>query len=205
MIKAVFFDLDGVLTTDADDLTSTSRWVCGQTGIDKTVFETEYDKLSDGLYLGTCSHLDIWETLCQRLGRRLNFSLLEEAFLHTPIDTKMEALAARLKKNGCQTGIITVNANDRTELLATQRSWNRLFDSITVSASVGSGKTFSTIFEKAVESLHVSTEECFFIDNREKNLVVPNRMGMHTFYFDSTLRDHAALRQVLAALSVKLT
>ena len=52
-----------------------------------------------------------------------------------------------------------------------------LFDAICVSAEVGSGKESEVIFKKALSLLGVKPEEAVFIDNQEKNLIVPVKMA----------------------------
>jgi len=43
----------------------------------------------------------------------------------------------------------------------------------------------------------VSASECVFIDNTEKNLVVPKQMGMATILFDDENRDFELFVRIL--------
>lgn len=45
MIKAVLFDFDGVLTTDATGSQSICNYICKETGVDSELFKREYKKL----------------------------------------------------------------------------------------------------------------------------------------------------------------
>lgn len=68
------------------------------------------------------------------------------------------------------------------------------FDVVAVSAEQHSGKSDYKIFQYVLDTLKVTAQECVFIDNTEKNLVVPNEMGMGTIMFDDETRDFAQFK-----------
>jgi len=63
---------------------------------------------------------------------------------------------------------------------------DELFDSIVVSAEIGSDKSSSKIFKIALQELNKKPESCIFIDNNEKNLVIPREMGFTTLLHNDT-------------------
>ena len=63
------------------------------------------------------------------------------------------------------------------------------FDVIAISACLHSGKDSHDIFEYVLNVLNVNANECVFIDNTEKNLVVPKQMGMSTVFYNDDNRD----------------
>ncbi len=99
MIRAVLFDFDGVLTTDATGSLSICRYISEQSGLDPEQFQQEYYKYNADLLSGRTTHDRIWDRLCSGLHTHIGISLLYESFLHTPIDGKMLTLAEQLKKN----------------------------------------------------------------------------------------------------------
>lgn len=88
------------------------------------------------------------------------------------------------------------------EEILTWHQLKDLFDAVTVSAQCGYGKQEIPIFEMTLDALQVKPEACVFIDNAEKNLVIPKQMGMHTILFDDENRNieqfKKGLQEVLA-------
>ena len=204
MIKAILFDFDGVLTTDATGFQSISNYICKKTGICEEEFKKEYYKYNSDLQYGKANHESIWEALCKGINKKIDISILYESFINTPIDNQMIAIIHRLKKLGYNIGMVTDNKKDRINSIAKYYDWNKIFDVITVSADVGSGKNNSEIFIKTIESLNLTAKECVFIDNQEKNLIIPRSMGMSVIYFDHIKRNYEKLIQEFKNLSMIL-
>jgi putative hydrolase of the HAD superfamily len=204
MIKAILFDFDGVLTIDATGSQSICNYICKKTGLDIESFEREYYKYNDDLLYGKTCHKDIWERLCSGIGRKIDINILYESFLNTPMDNQMMMLVNKLKQQNHKIVMVTDNKKDRIDRIVEYYDWNKIFDIITISAEVGSGKEHNKIFEKTIEALDVSSAECLFIDNQEKNLVVPKSMGMQVIYFNNEKRDYEKLITELKDLSIIL-
>ena len=201
-MQAVFFDFDGVLTTDPTGSYSICRYIAAAAGVEEAAFTKAYRTYNHDLLLGKTTHAAIWPQVCARLGVELPYQLLIDSFLHTPLDAHMLTLVRRLKNAGYQTGMITDNKQDRIDCLVRHHHWETLFDTVIVSAAVGSGKEGRRIFEQAAKALSVPMEACVFIDNQEKNLIVPRALGMKTIYFDHEKRDFPALTEVLREAGV---
>jgi putative hydrolase of the HAD superfamily len=203
MIKAILFDFDGVLTTDSTGSQSICKYICKETGLDTEVFKKEYYKYNDDLLYGKINHGDIWEALCKELNTKINISILYKSFINTPIDSQMIALVYKLKKQSYKIGMVTDNKKDRIDDIVKYYDWNKTFDAITISADVGSGKDCNEIFEKIMKCFNVTPDECVFIDNQEKNLIIPKNMGMNVIYFDHEKRNYERLIQELKNLSIE--
>lgn len=204
MIKAILFDFDGVLTVDATGSQSICNYVSKITGVDKTLFTKEYKKFNKVLLNGSIKHEDIWENICEAINFQISIEVLFDSFINTPMDIEMCKLVKKLKGNNYIIGMVTDNKKDRIDAIRDYHRFNNLFDEITVSAEVGSGKEDKEIFLRTFKKLGVKANECVFIDNTEKNLIVPNEMGIETIFYDHTERNIDKLLSQLKALGIKL-
>ena len=189
MIKAVLFDFDGVLTIDKTGSTSITKFISDSCGIPLENVKSCYYKFNKQLLLGEITHQEIWQDFCKALGQDIDYSILLDSFRATRLDEKMIALVQELKKRYL-IGMITDNKCDRIRTILEHRGLNQYFDVVAVSACLHSGKDSHSIFEYALNTLNVSASECVFIDNTEKNLVIPKQMGMSTILYNDDNRDY---------------
>jgi len=204
MIKAILFDFDGVLTTDGTGSQSICNYICNKMGLDIEIFKKEYYKYNDDLLYGKINHENIWGTLCEGINTKIDINILYESFKNTPTDSRMIEIVDELKQQNYKIGMVTDNKKDRIDEIVKYYDWNRIFDAITISAEVGSGKDYNEIFMKTMDCLNVNADECVFIDNQEKNLVIPKSMGMNVIYFDHIKRNYEKLIQEFKSLSIIL-
>lgn len=197
-IRGVFFDYDGVLTTDKTGSLTTCRHLSLRTGIELDVLANVLHRFNPDLSVGKRSYTEIWPDVCSMLGRRVPLELLAEAFESTPRNLPMFALADELRRS-CVVGIITDNKKDRMDHLRKAQQLDELFSPIVVSAEVGYTKEDAQIFETALARSGLPASSCVFIDNSRANLVRPQALGMHAIHFDDDSNDVAALRRSLAA------
>ncbi|WP_127532168.1 HAD hydrolase-like protein [Paenibacillus kobensis] len=199
-VKAIYFDFDGVLTLDATGSKTTCIYLSKATSIPFDEVMTAYRSFNKDMLLGEKSHADIWGELGTMLQGKLEEQHLNESFESTPMNTDMLALARDLKEQGFKLGIITDNKKDRMEYLRAFHLLDHIFDTIVVSAEVGSNKHHRQIFDIALGKLHAAPHESIFIDNNEGNLVVPREIGMAGIYHDDQANDVEAIRRQLKSL-----
>ncbi len=189
MIKAVLFDFDGVLTVDKFGSTTITNYISNTCGIPLEKVQSSYYKFNKQLLLGETTHQEIWKDFCKELGRDIDYNILLDSFRYTRLDDKMIALVKMLKENYL-IGMVTDNKCDRIRTILEYRGLQPYFDVVAISAELHSGKDSPAIFEYVLDTLKVSPGECVFIDNTEKNLVVPKQMGMSTMFYDDESRDY---------------
>jgi putative hydrolase of the HAD superfamily len=195
-IKGVFFDYDGVLTTDKTGSLTTCRHLSSRTGIELNVLANVLHSFNPDLSVGKRSYTEIWPEVCSMLGQRVPLELLAEAFESTPKNAPMFALANELRRSSV-VGIITDNKKDRMDHLRKVQRLDELFSPIVVSAEVGYTKEDAQIFETALAGCGLPASSCLFIDNSRANLLRPQALGMHTIHFDDESKDVAGLRRSL--------
>lgn len=191
-IGCVFFDYDGVLTTDRTGSTTTCRYISQQTGIAPERVSAAFAPHNEMLTLGRASYSEVWPDICEILGQDLPLSLLREAFDSTPINTAMFELATRLGRE-CRVGIITDNKADRMRRLRAVQALDALFDPIVVSAEAGMSKSVPALFEHALAKVGIAAAQSVFIDNDQRNVAVAASAGLHAIHFDDEVNDVGGL------------
>lgn len=199
MIRAVLFDLDGVITTEKTGSGPLVRSLAFHTGIPAETLGPAYFRRNKELLMGRITHADMWDDFCHEMGANIDYALLNTAFVETPLDCEMLQMAAWCHQQ-CKTALVTNNKADRVAAILNYHRLYDLFDAVAVSAEIGSGKESQTIFDRVLADLEVAPEECVFIDNAEENLVVPKEMGMTTVLFDADRRDVRGLYELLNQL-----
>lgn len=206
MYRAVLFDLDGVLTADKTGSQSTIRSLARHTGLPEETLRVAYYRHNRALLYGGTTHEKVWPDICREVGQPLPFDLLHTAFAETPMDDAVLRIAWDMKAAGYLVGLVTDNKVDRVEAILDCHGLWSLFDAVSISAAVGSGKGDRAIFEDVLRKLEeaageeISPAGCIFVDNSPQNLTVPARMGMAVHHFDDERRDAAALRAILLGM-----
>jgi putative hydrolase of the HAD superfamily len=203
-IKAIFFDYDGVMTIDKTGTQSICNYISEKYCIDKSIFEKEYRKYNNDLLKGITTHEKIWGKICQNLNENIPISLLYDSFENTPVDKEMHDFVETVKRQKFKTALITDNKTDRIKIISKKYNLNKIFDVIIVSAEVGFGKDDNKIFEMALNKTGVKPNECIFIDNQEKNLIIPKNMGINTILFDDKKRDMENLKNEIKKYGINI-
>ncbi|MBX3585564.1 MAG: HAD-IA family hydrolase [Ramlibacter sp.] len=191
-IDCVFFDYDGVLTTDATGSATTCRYLSARTGVPLERVQSAFARHNRALTLGQMTHEDVWPEICSAVGKALPPQALTDAFDSTPVNRLMFELAERLKA-ACRVAIITDNKLDRMHRLIAVQRLDELFDPIIVSAAHGCSKASGELFDRALATAGVLAAKTVFIDNDEKNVAAAAACGMHAIHFDHFRNDVAAL------------
>ncbi len=207
LIKAIFFDFDGVLTTDAKGSLTMSKNLCELVpGLSVQEVLDSYRQDIEALNMGQIPMSDVWKRMCAAFKIPANDDLLREVMRKIPKNDAMFDLARSLFPR-YHLGIITDNNRERMEVLTVDMQIDKLFNSIVVSATEHASKRDGTakIFDVALNRAGCKAEEAIFIDNQEKNLEVPTRMGMKTYWYDDAKNDVSALRAALRDWEVEVS
>ena len=191
-IDCVFFDYDGVLTTDATGSTTTCRYLTARTGAPLERVKSAFARQNRALTLGEVTHEDVWPDICAAIGQAVPLQALTEAFDSTPANRAMFDLARRLKATR-RVAVITDNKLDRMRRLIEVQRLDELFDPIVVSAAHGCSKSSGELFGRALALAQVQAARSVFIDNDEDNVAAAAACGMHAIHFDPVRNDVAAL------------
>lgn len=196
MIKTLFFDFDGVLTTDPSGTATTLRALAARSGLDESTLATAFEPFGRDLVLGHTTHARIWPEFCERLGTPIPLEWLTHAFLQTPIHAPVLALARELRAE-FTLGVITDNTSERMQVIVQHHRLDEVFAPIVVSAEVGHSKRGAAIFREALRQAGAEARTSLFVDNSVRNLYSASAVGMKTLLFDGTCEDAATLRSAI--------
>lgn len=188
VVKIVFFDYDGVLTTDRTGSLTTCRFISRSCGLPLQAVQRAFAAHNRALTLGHTTHEAAWTGICHALGREVPFGLLRDAFDSTPANHAMFTLARRLRTR-CPVGIITDNKSDRIRRLRRTQDLDAIFDPIVVSADVGCSKSSPGLFEHALSLAGATARETVFIDNDVDNVATAAALGIRAVHFDDAVND----------------
>ena len=192
MTKYIFFDMDGVLTADTTGSYTTAKFFADK-------FEIDFDELfqytkpfDSDIDAGKLTVNEVWANVAEKYNKEFKDEYIREAFLSTPIDSKMLEIVDKLKEN-YKVGIITDNSIERANAIFDKNGFREIFDTIIISGEVKSTKKSVEIFNIAAEKAGVECNECVFIDNNLNNAKVADEAGFKGIWFDDQARDYDKL------------
>ena len=180
MIKAIIFDWGGVIAPNP-----LGGWLGSlATKVNMTIEETLSHWNAAGykdLSRGTIDDKEFFRLFEISLGRKLPDDVSRiwidgSAFNPWP---EMLNFIKQLKENGIKVGILSNTVKPMSDI-AIQRGLYDGFAPLILSSVVGSVKPELPIYQRALDELHLSANECVYIDDLPKNLISANALGMIT-------------------------
>jgi epoxide hydrolase-like predicted phosphatase len=184
MIKAVIFDLGGVLMRTVDPAPRQQLAEC----LGKSLNELYHLVFSsDSAYqatLGKISAREHWEAVRTSLGLTQDeFSAVVEQFwagdrLDYDLIDYLRALRPRYK-----TALLSNAWDDLRYFIEAEWKIADAFDEIIISAEVGLAKPDRRIFQLALDRLGVSAPQAVFVDDFPENVEAAQSLGLHALRF----------------------
>ncbi len=183
MIKALFFDLGGVLLrTQNRSIREKLGQEFGMTydQIDSFVFESQSSKLAS---IGRISEDEHWMDVTRRLGLDASHMprLRDTFFAGDVLDMELVNFL-RQSRGTYKTGLIS-NAWSGLRPWILREKFDDAFDHMVISAEAGFAKPDPRIYQLAMEKLGVLPEESIFVDDVQKNIDAANNLGMKGILF----------------------
>lgn len=191
MIKAIIFDLGGVIIEDK----STPYFRSHQDKVSPQNFarlleeehKTDIGKLSDEEFFKKFDE-------CFGKGEAQKLYLAERRCYQRP-DKRVLALIKTLKQH-YKIGLIS-NLYHYWVEPARKQPYLKLFDEVIFSSEVGLEKPDKEIYLLAAKNLGVRPDECLFIDDKQRNIDGANVVGMKGVLFLGTADLEKKLREIL--------
>lgn len=198
MIKAVIFDLGGVLVRTADF--APRQRLAEQYGmtldeIMDLVFGLEAGKRAQ---LGQVTIEQHWEHVRGTLGLSADeLRSFQKAFWSNDfLDQELVDLLRRLHRN-YRTALLSNAFSDLRQVVAERLKFADAFDEMIISAEVGMMKPDLRIYQLALDRLVVKPEEAVFVDDFAHNIEAARAIGMEAIQFKNTPQTMVDLGQLL--------
>ncbi|HZR58791.1 MAG TPA: HAD family phosphatase [Terriglobales bacterium] len=198
-INTLFWDIGGVLLTDAWDRTQRLR-ALNEFELDEVEFNDRHEMVVSSFERGKITLDEYLQKIVFYRSRPFTLEAFRE-YIFSLSQAKPDSLefARQLVKSGKYL-MSTIN-NESRELNLHRIKEFGLKDIFTVFVSscfVGFRKPEAAIYKLALDVVQQSPEECCFIDDRALNLECARQLGMHTIQMENV----SQLRKELKSLGV---
>jgi epoxide hydrolase-like predicted phosphatase len=198
MIRAVIFDLGGVLlrTTDFTPREQlATRLGMNRHELEEFIFGRQSGDMAQRGEITVGQH---WDNLCHQL----NYSpqelqaLLNEFFGYDQLDNSLVDYVRKLHAS-YKTGLLSNAWDDLRQVIAEKWHFEDAFDDMIISAEVGLAKPDRRIFQLAVDRLGVEANQAIFVDDMQRNVDGAKAVGMLGIRFQTPQQVQDDLEQLL--------
>ena len=183
MIKAIIFDLGGVLFTNGTTLFA--KHIAVKHNKDqKFVYELlNYSDIGNAYREGKMSKDDYWKVFKERLEIDDEIAELEKKWndVYTVIDGTRQIIEDLKQKY--EVYFLSDNVKDRVVIIDKKYGFINWFLGGVFSHEVGVRKPQSKIYELLIEKVNLRPEEMLFIDDKQINLPPAKQLGMNTLLY----------------------
>ena len=200
-IRAIFWDVGGVLLTNAWDRTERGA-ALEHFHLDEEEFHDRHEMVVSSFERGKITldeYLD--RTVFYRTRPFTRDAFREYMFSLTQPFPEVIEFARALRDSGQYfMGTINNESRELNDYRIEKFGMRAIFQLFVSSCFVGLRKPEEDIYRLALETTQIPAEECCFIDDRALNLECAVKLGMHTI----EMQTLAELREDLGKLGVKL-
>ncbi|MFQ6003393.1 MAG: HAD family hydrolase [Candidatus Zixiibacteriota bacterium] len=202
MIKAIIFDLGGVLMTDVP-----LKQIAGELSKNSPLSEQEIHALLyptqhwDFLTLGKITEDEYWDNFLKasKISEKLKKGLKKKVRSSLyPLEHAPRLV--KLLKNHYKLAILSNHAKEWSEYMKQKFDLFQSFDQMIFSCDVGFRKPDPRIYETALNKLKCDPEECILIDDKKRNTDAAEKLGIKGIIFEGSLK----LLEDLSKLNVKI-
>lgn len=182
MIKAVIFDVGGVIVDDA--FPGMAKYYAKSLDVSVEEFLNAHNPESDKWLKGELTEEEYWKIICSKLNRPLpNVDSLWAAGLEASFHPKpkMMQLIQSLKSKGLKIAILSNTEKPNSEFM------RKIFldlDQLLFSCDLDCEKPEREIFEIALKRLEISASEAIFIDDIPQNVLGAEKVGIKSILFE---------------------
>lgn len=200
MIKAIYFDLGGVIVRTEDKAPRTqlaAEFGLTYDAMDKVVFGGGFYGSAARASTGALTEEAHWVNVTRRLGLPLDQRprLQEQFFAGDKIDWDIVEFLREARKT-CKVGLIS-NAWDGLRSWIRKEKFEDAFDVLVISAEVRIAKPMPGIYHHALDALGTQPAEAVFVDDFSENIEACRKLGMKGVFFRSAEQALADVKNLL--------
>lgn len=197
-IKAIIFDLGGVLLRTADFSPRDSlaiRLGMSRHELEDFIFGGESGERAQRGEITVQEH---WENLQLQINcSPQDFkALLDEFFAKDELDQELIGYVRTLHKT-YKTALLSNAWDDLRQVIAEKWNFEDAFDTMIISAEVNLAKPDPRIFLLALERLSVDADQAIFVDDFQTNVDGAMAVGLHGIHFHTAQQMRSDLDQLL--------
>ncbi len=200
MIKAIYFDLGGVIlrTEDKEPRTKlAAEFGLTYDELDKVVFGGGSGSTAARASTGALTEEAHWINVTRRLGLPLDQRprIQQQFFAGDKIDWDIVAFLRETRKTH-KVGLIS-NAWDGLRPWIRKEKFDDAFDYLTISAEVRIAKPLPGIYHHALDALGVKAAEAVFVDDFSENIDASRKLGMQAVFFRTAQQALDDVKQLI--------
>ena len=202
MIKAVVFDVGGVLQTRQSKFFT--KYIYKKFQIDKLEFDKTFQKIFPLLTTGKINERSFWKKFIKEtkskipIPKKSPFENKKYLSLHKK-NFKVIEIVKNLKQNKYKLAILsnTISAHAK---ICRKKGLYDLFPIVILSNEVGLRKPDPEIYRLVLKKLGTKPVETIFIDDREENTNTADKLGFKTIVFKNAEQLKRALKKFKVSL-----
>jgi epoxide hydrolase-like predicted phosphatase len=197
-VKAIIFDLGGVLLRTADF--SPRERLATRLGMSRSELEDFIfgGESGDRAQRGEITVDEHWRNLYHRLNcssQELT-AILDEFFGQDQLDSELMDYVRRLHQS-YKTALLSNAWDDLRQVIAEKWHFEDAFDTIIISAEEGVAKPDWRIFQLTLDRLEVIASQAVFVDDMARNVETARAIGMHAFQFQTPTQIRREIERLL--------
>ena len=206
VIKLVIFDIGGVLMMKNSNFTDNLKEVAEKYGAsEEEALAAFYKNFNAYHFDKTLSQYNFWKMFLVEFDHKMtneDFEYLFDLFnnrMQTRENGEILQIVTKLAKKGYKLAILSHSFRDMDKQIFSS-NFLRYFDRICLSHLNSKKKDTREAFAEIMDSFSVEPSETFFIDDKRKNLLVPEELGLNTFLYN--FEEHDSLLEKLKELEI---
>ena len=199
MITTLFFDFAGVVAT-TKLFPKLAEIISRKTNVPAEKIERALYADAECFVCGDQNTEDFWKEHLEPLGIELSMFESEMQTWYT-LRTDLLTYIDQLRKRGFVAHILSDNFDVCTKVMRNDNLFTSHFENLYFSNEIHLSKSGTDFFIHALKDANVTAEESLFIDDKEKNVAMAEKIGLRGLVFNDTESFKVDLESILKQFS----